>query len=347
MRINAFLVCLLTVLSISSCKKSSTSPEEKNEIIPPDVNINVDVYVGGANDSYLATIWKNGEKIALSSGSATYSVVNAIAVQGGDVYAAGSYQVGSAPSKGIACYWKNGELRSIGDENVHSRATGIALNGNDIYISGVSDNRAVFWKNGIVNQLTTSNSPTSSSASSVFVKDGDVYIAGNISDFSWKACYWKNGVITILSTSISVANSVVVNGADIYVTGYDVENNKPNNAALWKNGVKSFLRSDLPVSSSFGNAIAIQNNDVYIAGNIAPLDQQYSVAVYWKNGVINKPTNPAVFVSASAVAAFGNDVYVVGFGNSSGSATLWKNNTQTKLDKTGSSAKAIAIVKRL
>lgn len=340
MRFNISTLLILITIGIASCKKSGNPPDEKKDVVAD--NPNVDVYIGGSDGNYLAAIWKNGEKISLHNSTATYSTVNAIAVNGSDVYAAGSYQIGSTPSISIACYWKNGVLHSIGNPSISSYATGIAIDGNDVYVTGNTNTQGLFWKNGIINQLANNNA-IFSSAESVFIKDRDVYIAGSVSPFTRNACYWKNGVLTVLSTKSSVANAIALNGNDVYVAGDDVINGKPTSALFWKNGTSFFLGSE-NASSSSGNAIAFKNNDIYIAGYAAINAQP--IAVYWKNGTMNKPSNAVSFRAAFGIATFGNDVYVVGGGNLSGSATIWKNDSQVQLDQNGSVAKSIAVVKR-
>jgi hypothetical protein len=144
--------------------------------------------------------------------------------------------------------------------------------------------------------------------------------------------------------------------ADIYVVGSMMAANGYNLATYWKNGVAVTLTANLAPSSA--NAIAINGNDVYIAG-VATINNKVT-AVYWKNGEMIKLTNGSSgWASANGIAVNGNDVYVAGnavngddvtvVGYNGLGATYWKNGLATKLpDSTGfggyhSSANGIAI----
>jgi hypothetical protein len=119
---------------------------------------NGDVYAGGTtgfygnagtnNTSNHATYWKNGVAFNLSD-SGYSSIVNAVAISGNDIYAAGSHAID--PYSSQADYWKNGTRVSLGDYHF-SQATCIAVNGSDVYIGGSIqtnvDEYATYWKNG-------------------------------------------------------------------------------------------------------------------------------------------------------------------------------------------------------
>jgi hypothetical protein len=92
-------------------------------------------------------------------------------------------------------------------------------------------------------------------------------------------------------------------------------------------------------------AIAISENDIYVAGTIAG-----NVAVYWKNGVLKNLQLPVTIQNPGyslAIAVSGNDVYVAGSANAGGNlntnAVYWKNGMLNTLG--GGNATAIALVK--
>jgi hypothetical protein len=97
------------------------------------------------------TCWKNyaPEYLATSSNGVQ---VNALAVSGGDVYAAGN--TSGFGNNGIAHYWKNGQQMPLSGFVDNGYAGAIAINGQDVYIAGGTDNstgsdRALYWKNGV------------------------------------------------------------------------------------------------------------------------------------------------------------------------------------------------------
>lgn len=169
-----------------------------------------DVYVAGSltrkND--VAVYWKNGAVVNLGD-PASISHAFSIAVSGKDVYVAGKESVNFHFR---ARYWKNGIGTFLTDGSEYgSAAADIAVSGKDVYCVGnalYNDNTsvAIIWKNGVAQIL-----PMGVSASSVFVFNNDVYVAGDGIGF---ALYWKNGVPTKLtegSTNASASSIFVKN----------------------------------------------------------------------------------------------------------------------------------------
>lgn len=138
-----------------------------------------DIYVSGyVSGGYMGAVyWKNGQEVSLSNGEIARSVF----VSGSDVYIAGDID-------GRAAYWKNNQQVILGDGTDLSYAYSIVVSGSDIYVAGEDTGNAVYWKNG--KQVILKNDPMEySSASSIFVLDNDVYVAGGYMG----AIYWKNG----------------------------------------------------------------------------------------------------------------------------------------------------------
>ncbi|HEY2350330.1 MAG TPA: hypothetical protein VGH64_15035 [Puia sp.] len=126
------------------------------------------------------------------------------------------------------------------------------------------------------------------------------------------AKYWMDGQETMLSngTSDTYANSICVNGSDVYIAGADAV------PVYWQNN----LETKLPIQSTYGaaNSLCISGNDVYIAGNDS------SKAVYWKDGAetfLDNITDSGSF--ATSVCISGNDVYIAG--TRGYNAVYWKN----------------------
>jgi len=201
-----------------------------------------------------------------------------------------------------------------------------------VYVAGYEDNRAVLWKDGVA-EYPVSNG--NSRATSVFVSDSNVYVAGyeyegensSYSDPSpRRAVVWKNGVAHYLTdrTVRSAAYSVFVSNGDVYVAGGVYENNDfySGRAVVWKNGVAQYL-TDEAVRWSTATSVFISDSDVYVAGS----------GTLWKNGVKQSGT----YGGGTSVFVSGNDVYVVV------SNTLWKNGTAQRLTAERSMATSVFV----
>jgi hypothetical protein len=101
-----------------------------------------DVYIAGTSLNNGDVYWKNGTEQTLGN-----AFVNAMTVYNGDVYIAGFTNYG--PDQAV--YWKNGTAVVLPNG---SSASGIAVSGSDVYVSGNGgSNNAVYWKNGVINIL--------------------------------------------------------------------------------------------------------------------------------------------------------------------------------------------------
>ena len=93
--------------------------------------------------------WENVEPNVLNT---LYGQVRQIVVSGTDVYAVGSYNKNNSNGTGhTASYWKNRVLHELEDD---AQASGIFIDGTDIYVSGSIgrlpvEYKACYWKNGV------------------------------------------------------------------------------------------------------------------------------------------------------------------------------------------------------
>ena len=97
----------------------------------------------------------------------------------------------------------------------------------------------------------------------------DIYIAGESYDSEgvWTSCYWKNGQRFELPGGY-LATDITVVGGVVYTSG------TADGACYWINQD----RFDLPGNGSEAEAIAVDGNDVYVAG------WYNNGSCYWKNG---------------------------------------------------------------
>lgn len=298
------------------------------------------VYVAGyqkIGSVKVATLWKNGEPIRLSDGTAN-AEANSVYVVGDDVYVAGYAIYGSSP---LAIVWKNGDPIPVSYRNSYAEsvfvynnqiytagreyirmyvatswkgleATGLAdrlsygmsvfvENGN-VYIGG-RESGAMIWENGTPMTLKMPAGTTSSRIESVCASKGNVYGVGSIYSENNVAMVWKNGdpiMLTDGKTSAG-AESVFVAGDDVYVAGFDTYEPGRLLAMLWKNGEP--IRLTDGTSSAYAWSVYVADNQVYVAGH-EQINKKYFAALLWVDGV-------AVRLTDGSTDAEAYDVFVV------------------------------------
>ncbi len=156
----------------------------------------------------LATYWVNGVASFLS-GTSESDILTGIYVSGSDVYTCG---YGSSSGHIFALYGKNtGALTylNVPDNTKPAYATSIYVSGTDVYIAGFYNSLAVYWKNGVMVNLTNTvpTISTNEAAWGITGNGTDIYICGN--DQSKGVGYWKNGVFTALPSCSSVTGIFV------------------------------------------------------------------------------------------------------------------------------------------
>jgi len=261
------------------------------------------VYVAGrestAGVNSKATLWVNGSPQYLTDGS-TPSSANSVFVDDGNVYVAG-FEVNSE-NISVAMLWKNGEPHPLTNGQDAAMAFSVFVDGNKVYVAG-SENKdypvgsenegtsypeAKLWEmapNGAIQAETLSTD--FSVAYSVFVDNGDVYIAGYRqaeigTDFL--ARLWKNGVgqAFLNQQDNGVGRAVSVDGGDIYVAGNENLPGTYIEAKLWKSNTVHFSSENLISSGSSSSeafSVFVDNGDVYVAGRA-----NATKATLWKNG---------------------------------------------------------------
>ena len=340
---------VIAIFAITACKKDGNSTvNPPKTVLPtyPVVDTKADVYMVGTtegaypNNEALGTYWKNGIPTILADSLGSDWRANAIALNGTDIYIAGSTSIGVTT---VATVWKNGKAMLYADAAQLSGATAIAVNAGNVYIAGFTtavngDVVAGYWKNGAPS-MVAENTTYSTEANAIAVSGSDVYTAGFTFDYNnkyYQATYWKNGVATILSNNSngSMAYGIAISGTDVYIAGYD------NGATLWKNGTSVQLAGT--TLSSQLTAVIVLGQDVYLSGEVN------NVATYWKNGAANSLTfgSPGIPNNlANAIALNGSDVFVAGgYDTLNNNPLFWWNGEPVRVAGAQGVIKSIAVV---
>lgn len=183
--------------------------------------------------------WKNGSFTDVSTAN-NYTYATAADFIGGSLYISAREDAGTVRN---AVLWKDGVktiLPGIAG-NQYVIASGFAISGNDIYVSGNSNSQPCVWKNGV---LTVLPSPVNlGAANGICVSGNDVYVCGRAEAPSGnvtQAVYWKNGsLVNLTSSGEAEAYDIAVDGSDIHVAGYNSTNGNIYPASYWKNGVET------------------------------------------------------------------------------------------------------------
>jgi hypothetical protein len=239
-----------------------------------------------------------------------------------DVYVVGWESNGTVQ---VATLWKNGSAFALSDGTMGAIATGVAVSGDDVYVSGGVDGGtgadvATYWKNGRSVSLT--DGTIQAFGEDLAVAGTDVHVAGYEGNV---AMLWKNGVPAPLTDGTTDANAlaVAVVGGDVYVAGYEVEpiSVAPKTfswnavAKIWKNGVPTALSDGR--HDAVATSIAVVGPDVYAAG-WETMDARLGpvlAARSWKNGVATALSDGVHGARATGVAVSGGAVLVSGAQN--------------------------------
>jgi hypothetical protein len=238
-----------------------------------------------------------------------------------------------------ACLWINGVRKNLDGE---SSATGIALSGNTVVISGTTTtDKACVWVNEVHSIVTTTSAQSYGNAVAVY--NDTIYLAGSLqegTDNPNKAAVWTKPlsggtwteqvihIYTIESTTYdsSEALAITVQNGTMLVSGYQGDTVGNYYAFLWSGkSTASLAGTELPMPNAttatdllgFAFGIALDNDQQYIAGFYKIKIDDSSSA--FRGALWRGTSDPVLYAPADgndaaafSVVIYDGDVYVAG-----------------------------------
>lgn len=310
------IVMLCSALFMTACSEKEA----------PSTTTAAAIYIAGHtqnnSSNFVPCYWKNDTRTDLPVLYDTEDAyAEAIYVQGGIVYTAGSCSTSAIDLFFVPCYWRDDtriDLPTI-DPILGGKATAIYATPGAVFTGGHSLNpdgisyTPCYWLNETRIDLPVLGG--SGFVEAIQVVGSTIYTAG-VSDAV--PCYWVNDTLIILPVSevgrIGWAYAIKVIEDDVYVAGF-VENTDGDLVpCFWVNGE----RTDLSDTIGVAYGIDVVGNDVYTAGPNYPYSYSTDFApYYWKNRIrVGMPvidaTRPA---EAHGVQVVENTIYTAGFTN--------------------------------
>lgn len=281
------------------------------------------------------------------------------------------YATGYDSRLSTAFSWKLGDYSATdlsSDPNQATRAYGITLSGDDVYIGGSATSPDSYfiptlWKNGKAQSLMDVSMPVDGDVQDVCSSDGDVYAVGwyrvakspTTSFRRDAAVIWKNGTQKDLTTGDRYAQafSVCADGDKVFIGGFTTNSDGYATATLWtssdRGGTFSSKTFESPSKHTYIEGVCVYGNDVYMVGFGSNAEDRS--AMLWKND------EPGKFLDAGKSYAYSVDVadghvYVAGYttvtyeNGECAVATLWVDGVAQLLTDIKKSSQAWDVVVR-
>lgn len=194
-------------------------------------------------------------------------------------------------------------------------ATDFAVSGISLYAGGSwSENKKeypAYWYNGDMTDL--SENKTIEGRVSCITVDGNVVYTGGTN------CMWKNFERIEMPHDVydsAYITEIVVDGSDVYASGYLIKGEENFQACWWQNGNLHLLDTEDNSGNSIAAAILRHDGKTYIGGYVGG----YRAAL-WTDGKLNRLTSYNGHVNA--LAARGKDE-VFAAGDKDGKPIIWR-----------------------
>lgn len=221
------------------------------------------------------TVIKNESPLYTIEDGGNYISADDMVIRDNDVYVVGTNKGTSIFGSGlIPTLWKNGVASHLySDPKVTSPH--LSISGKDTCVAYYTSVGNILtpkiWHNGTISTLDTA--PYShGSPRDIFVSDGDVYVLGEVFTNYFDnhiMCVWKNGVRTDITDGSHKASSssFIIYDNDLFISGYEEDDNGTYIAKIWKNG-KAIVLSGKEVSAKAVCAY-IFGDKVYVLGHVS------------------------------------------------------------------------------
>ena len=262
------------------------------------------IYASLTGDSY-ATMWNN-RNMTLLEGAEFVSGIGMIK----DKYL---YSCALAKGKDFrTIIYKDGVQTEVME---NCNATDFAVSGISLYAGGSwSENKKeypAYWYNGDMTDL--SENKTIEGRVSCITVDGNVVYTGGTN------CMWKNFERIEMphdGYDSAYVTEIVVDGSDVYTSGYLIKGEENFQACWWLNGALHLLDIESNSGNSIAAAILRHDGKTYIGGYVGG----YRAAL-WTDGKLNRLTSYNGHVNA--LAARGKDE-VFAAGDKDGKPIIWR-----------------------
>ena len=223
----------------------------------------------------------------------------------------------------------------IGCSKVEETVNPDTQNPVDVYIAGIKNNNAAYWKN---NEEFLLSGGENAQADTICVSNNNVHVLGKKYSDIWRTeyLYWKNGNFTNLNLAFNTPAQHVrfitdmeVVGNDVYIVGYTKNpliTAEIYELVYWKNGIKTVLDNAIN-NPTFRAKIKVVNNTVYVIGNTSNcFDSCHGIYV---NGVFQ---SVSVGILLKGLTVKDNQAYV--YGTNTSTNTVYYKNMTTGIETT-------------
>jgi hypothetical protein len=241
-----------------------------------------------------------------------------------------------------AVLWKDRVATFLGDTTKSCIAKSVYVTNKAVYVLGIEDRKPVVWINEVPMYLDAYPN-TDFELTDLKVVNNTIYVLGsenNLLNSVHNVKIWINGKSQIIGnpSKNSRAFSLFVKGNDIYVAGYENDDQLNNSyAVLWKNNRPIYLNQPNSILSQANSVFVDDNNNVFVVGSKREPRTLTGTLFLWKNGLFTNITNGATHAYPDGVYSDATNTYIIGIEDNlygHNIPAIWKGSIKTSLDST-------------